>query len=350
MYSRFTLLGVLIAATVGCTSAKPAADSDLGADPVEANLPALQLGENGESIRAAVAHEGRVLCLYDDGVVRAWDLNTGDYASEIAGRLTRRGLAALAADERRLWAADGESVYRWSTKEGWEKAAGCPATDQPLAALVLVAGSPLLVYPSRVLDPVAGRTFTVPALKRPHAAPLGILATLGTEQRLWIGTGRGEWGGVLLGLDPKAGTWDIWYDDLHYVTGITDAGQADKVMASWSMSHMMAHTLVRAHNADATVKTEFPEMKQKYFQRLTRASDGTLYAVESDYLVTVAGGKPTRLAHLAGRVFEREPHAVGVAPGILALVPAGPGAVVVVPKAGEPCLWRGGTFVPLRKP
>jgi hypothetical protein len=339
----------LIAATVGCSSPRRGAQPETAAEPIVATL---ELGEEGDSIRAAVAHDGRLLCLYDGGAVAAWDLDTGNYAPDIAARFTRRGLTALATDERRLWAADGESVYRWSTNaERWERAAGCPATEESLAALVLVAGSPLLVYPSRVVDPVAGRTFVVPGLKRPHAAPLGILATLGTEQRLWIGTGRGEWGGVLLGLDPKAGTWDIRYDDLHYVTGITDSGQADEVMASWSMSHMMAHTLVRAHKADATVKTEFPEMEQKYFQRLTRAAvDGTLYAVESDYLVTVADGKPTRLARLAGRVFEREPHAVGVAPGILALVPTGPGAVVVVPKTGEPCLWRGGTVTTLRKP
>jgi hypothetical protein len=295
-----------------------------------------------------------LLCLYDGGVVEAWDLKTGVCAKDMAIRLSRKGLTCLAADGERLWAADDSTLFRWSSKAGaWEKDVGFDAGGEGLAGLAPVNGVPLLVLPSKVIDPVKGRTFKVPKLEgyaAQQGPPLRILATHGTESMLWVGTGRGEWGGALLGLDPTAGTWRHWTDAVHYVTGITHAAQG-QVIVSWSMSHFGANTLIRVHNPDATVKAEHPELAEKYYQCVTYSPyDNMLYGVESTDLVSIKDGKPSKIAKLDGRLYERERAAIGVAPGVLALVPVGRTTIVIVPKQGEPWRLREGELTRLRKP
>jgi hypothetical protein len=178
---------------------------------------------------------------------------------------------------------------------------------------------------------------------------------------LWIGTGDGEWGGTLLGLDPKTGKWVEWEDGFHYVTGITSSARGELVV-SWSMSHGYKTTRVRAHNPDATVKTEYPDpegkllpfstsLAGKYFQCVTyNPLDDTLYGVESTDLVTIKDGIPTKVVKIADRLFAVEPHAIGVAPGILTLIPTGPKTVAIIPKWGQPWLLRDGELTLLKKP
>jgi hypothetical protein len=346
MRSRLTILGVLVAASVGC--ARPAPADDPG-EPVPASAVA---DEPGEPVRAAAAYDGHLLCLYDGGAVGAWDLKTGEYAKDTGSRLARKGLTSLAAAGETLWSTDEAALYRWSAEAGaWVKAAGLGEPEERLAELVTVGKTPLLVYPSKVVDPVAGRTFPFPRLDKPgQRPPLGVLAACGTDATLWVGTGRGEWGGTLFGLDVVTGAWVHRYDALHYVTGITRTAPGE-VVVSWSMSHFLAHTLVRVHRADATVKTEYPRLDGKYFQCVTyNARDDTLYGVESTDLVTIKDGKPSKVAKLNGRLFEREPNAIGVAPGVLALMPTGPQEVAVIPKRGRPWQLRNGELTPLRKP
>src|SRR5436309_988519 len=101
MRSLSTILTILIAAGVASASDQP-----------------------GPAALAAVLYHGRLLCLYEGGAVAAWDAKTGAYAKEAGPRLTRKGLAGLAADGDTLWAADGAAVYRWSPRSrGWEKVA-----------------------------------------------------------------------------------------------------------------------------------------------------------------------------------------------------------------------------------
>src|SRR5262249_57619223 len=107
--------------------------------------------ERGEPIRGAAVYDGQVLCLDDGGNVGAWDLKSAASAKEISARLSRKGLASLAADGEKLWAADGSTVYRWSGKDrAWDKAAGFEAGDETLVEVVPVGGSPFLVFPSPV--------------------------------------------------------------------------------------------------------------------------------------------------------------------------------------------------------
>src|SRR5262249_225244 len=152
------------------------------------------------------------------------------------------------------------------------------------------------------------RTFQVPSIKNypPEGPPLRILATHGTNSMLWIGTGKGEWGGKLIGLDPKTGKW-VHGDGGGYVTGITHA-IPDEVLVSWSMSHLGNHTQIQIHKADGTVKTEYPELKSKYYQQIAYNSyDRTVYGIESDELVTIKEGNPSKVVSLNGILYESEP-------------------------------------------
>jgi hypothetical protein len=312
--------------------------------------PAGAAAEPGAEVSAATAHDGHLLCVYSGGRVAVWDLKSRGYAKDRAAALSRQGLTRVAADGDTLWAIDATTLYRWANKGGgWEKVAGYEADEQAVA-IVPVGGVPYLVFPSRVLDPVGKRTFKAPEVDRPLGGPpLRILATHGTASMVWIGTGKGEWGGVLLGLDPKAGAW-VQGDGLGYVTGITHVA-GDEVVVSWAMSHFRAYTKVQIHKADGTVKTEHPMLESKYYQRVAYSPhDKVLYGVESKEVVTIADGKPSKVAALSMAVFEREPDAIGVAPGIRALIPIGSKAVAVVPTRGEPWLVRGEELISLRKP
>lgn len=302
-------------------------------------------------IRAAVVYDGHLLCLRNDSSVGAWDVKSGEYASEVAKKYARKGAVGLGSKGDILWTADDSALYRWSAKATeWEKVGGYEADRESLVALVPVGETPLLVFPSKVIDPVGKRTIKAPKNDLPfRGPPLRILATHGTDTMLWIGTGNGEWGGELLGLDPKTEKW-VTGEGSGYVTGVTHAAK-DEVVVSWAMSHFAARTQVQVHKGDGSVKTEHPELQGKYYQRLAYSPfDKTLYGVEADEVVTVEDGKPTKVVKLKGRVLEREPHAIGVAPGVLELIPVGPKAVVVIPKTGEPWLVRDGALTVLRTP
>jgi hypothetical protein len=215
----------------------------------------------------------------------------------------------------------------------------------------LVGDTPVLVFPSEVSDPFGKRTFKVPRIiKSPLGGPpLRILATHGTDSMLWIGTGNGEWGGTLLGLNPKTGDW-VQAGGPGYVTGITHSSP-DEVVVSWSMSHFENHTQILVHKFDGTVKTEYPELKSKYYQRIAYSPhDKSLYGIESNEIVTIQDGRPSKVASLKGVLYVREPMAIGVAPAVLELIPTGPKEVIVVPKQGEPWRIREGEVTLLRKP
>ena len=141
---------------------------------------------------------------------------------------------------------------------------------------------------------------------------------------LWIGTGYGEWGGHLVGLNPRTGEWVQYHDALHYVTGITQA-TPDELIVSWSMSHFGANTRIRVHKLDGTPKSSYPELDSKYYQRIAYSPyDKTLYGVENIDVVSIKEGKPSKIAELEGQLFEREPMAIGVSPGVAANTPDRP--------------------------
>src|SRR5580693_7243420 len=96
----------------------------------------------------------------------------------------------------------------------------------------------------------------------------------------------------------KTGDWVQYYDALHYVTGI--ASDNGGVVVSWSMSHLRgADTLIRLHKADASVRTDYPSFRSKYYQRIAYSSfDQTLYGIERSNVVSIREGRPTKVAEL----------------------------------------------------
>jgi len=312
---RRTLPALVLLVLVGCV---PAPDNDPPARPQPAT------DEPNSPTHAAVVFDGHLLCLGKGGETAAWDVKKWEYAKDVGKRFTLKGMVALETDGEKLWAADGGTLFRWSAKTNeWEKLATFDADKESVVAVVPVGGVAFVVFPSKVIDPVGKKTFNAPKSWRPLGGPPHrILATHGTDSMLWIGTGNGEWGGELFGLDSKTEKW-VEGNGSGYVTGITHSEKAELIV-SWSMSHFTAHTQIQIHKADGEVKTKHDRIEDKYFQRLAYSKhDEALYGIESDELVTIKDGKPTKVAKLQGDVLEREPNAMGAAPGIRDVIPVG---------------------------
>jgi hypothetical protein len=292
----------------------------------------------GDRSNVAVVHKGKLICLDEKARFLVWELEDRHFDAVTSSKLARESVTHLASDGDKLWAADKSTLYFWSQEEeSWNKLGDFEANGEVLQAIVAVGESPLLVFRSKVEDISARRTFKVPKLegqfKRDY---LPALAFLATDSMLWIGTSHGEWGGHLVGLNPRTGEWVQHYDALHYVTGVTQANP-NEVIVSWSMSHFDADTVIRVHNLDASPKSAYPELDSKYYQSIAyNPFDKSLYGVENKHVVVIEEGKPSDLAELNGAIFEREPDAIGVSPGISALIPVGRNSLVIVPKSGLP--------------
>ena len=213
------------------------------------------------SIREAVKVGDSVVCLYVGGSFGVWETKGGRFDPDLSAALSKQKVSHLASDGRRMWAVEGARLLAWSPQpKAWEQVAEFDAGGEELAGVAVSGGTPLLVFPTRVVSPTDRRTFEVPLLKgQLELKRLHVLALQPTERSLWIGTGQGEWGGHLVGIDLRTGKWVQFYDSLHYVTGIT-LGPEDGPIVSWSMSHFDADTLIRVHKPDATPRISHPEL------------------------------------------------------------------------------------------
>jgi hypothetical protein len=298
----------------------------------------------GSPINDAAVFQGLLFCLNSQGVVRVWNLDNFSYDKPTSAKLTRAGLTELASDSKKLWAADAHHLYTWNPNEpGWKLGVDFSADkEEEPQALTIFDRRPLLIYESQIQSPLDGKRFRVPKLKGPFESEgkLRILCILPTSSILWIGTGNGEWGGELIGFNPRDGSWRDYYDSLHYVTGITQA-IPNELIVSWSMSHFMANTLIRVHGLNAEPKKNYQELQSKYYQQIVySAYDNALYGIESDQLAMIKDGQPIQIAKLRDRLYEREPNAIGVAPGVLKILPITQKTVVIVLKEGTPLLVR----------
>lgn len=286
----------------------------------------------------AVSWSGRLVVLESDGTFLAWSLSDLQPDSVAVKELALPDALHVTCGQSRLWVATKTAVYSHEVDvHGWTKVAELTENEQPLLALVLVGDAPLLVYPSKVVDPITKRSFKVPEVEGMIKINLfGMHDHWGTTSMAWIGTGYGEWGGHLIGFDLKKETWVHFYDGLHYVTGITQS-DSDYITVAWSMSHFMANTLIREHDITGKPFHQEAELESKYYQRIAFSSfDQALYGIENKSLVRIIKGQPTEIVKLTGRLFEREPKAIGVAPGIRALIPVARSVVMVVPIHGQP--------------
>ena len=299
----------------------------------------------------AVVFQSYLISLNSQGSFKAWKLDDFSVQPSFGGKLRHSGLTKLAIDGDDLWASDSARVYKWDPAGGTWKAAGTfkPQHDET-QALVISDGRPLLIFESRILSPVDGKNFRVPKLKGTFESErkLRVLSVFSTSKKVWIGTGNGEWGGELIRFSPQDGAWRDYFDALHYVTGITSS--VDDLIVSWSMSHFMAETMIRIHGVDCKPVKEYPELRSKYYEQIAyNHFDNTLYGIESDQLVVIKEGRPVNPVKLTGRLYEREPNAIGVAPGIVKIFPIAERTLIVVPKRGVPLLIRDSKVTELRE-
>lgn len=190
----------------------------------------------------------------------------------------------------------------------------------------------MAVFADAIVDVVTGMAYPVPELggqlKVHYLRPLCYAKG---ENVLWIGTGQGEWGGHLVGFDLRTHEWKSWYDGLHYVTGIAVIEDEPRFV-SWSMSHFMANTLFRSHDALAKPRHSYPEFQSRYFQAAVfNPHDQTCYAIEQSTVgrITQSGGFRS-FADLGKMTYRGEPNAIGVAPGVQSIVPIAADTIAVI--------------------
>ncbi len=284
---------------------------------------------------SAIIYKSKIIFIDDTGHLSVWNCSDDEFDKKSSLQYSKVSATHIASDGANLWSTDNSSLYSWSQdKNSWKKESEFVGGGEDLKDLVVVGGKPLLVFPSKIDEPTGGHSFKAPKLDGYHQNPLRIFALYATNSMLWIGTGQGEWGGNLVGLNPQSGKWVQYFDDLHYVTGITQANP-NEIIVSWSMSHFRADTLIRIHNLDGTQKVAYANLETKYFQKIAYSTfDKILYGVEGRDLVQIANGNPSKIVEIETSVFEREPLAIGVAPGIAEIIPLEQKTVVVVPRYG----------------
>ena len=286
----------------------------------------------------AVVWTDQLVVLQPNGMCAVWKLKGGETTPLADGGLALRDVRRLASDGESLWAATSAGLFRRGRGESkWTLLHPLTKNSDPLLALLAVGGFPLLIHPTHVSDPVRGRDYPVP--KSTGQVPtneLRLQAGYATGKMVWLGTGHGEWGGTLYGLEPVSGAWRQYTDALHYVTGITSA-DGENVSGSWAMSHFIAHTLVREHGTSVQAQWEGPELKSQYYQRIAYSSfDRVLYGIENKSLGRIVRGRPEEIVSLSVQVFTRENYAIGAAPGVRAVIPIAAKVVIVVPNSGAP--------------
>lgn len=282
-----------------------------------------------------------LVVLFEDGSLTAWSMPSGEKDAQLSQALGSRAFTKIASAGEALWGANGEAIFQWnSNDQQWVQLV--PQSGDELEAIIATDEDLFQVYARTVVGTISGREHRVPELGGLLAIDyLRVLALYPQGETLWIGTGQGEWGGHLIALNTRTGEWSIYYDPVHYVTGITGSTN-EAVFVSWSMSHFFASTLIRAHSSNAQAIQEFEELQNRYYQHISSSTpEGTLYGVEQNSLVEIDSGAPVELADLGQLGYGVEPNAIGVAPAIVALIPVDTGTVVILHERSLPILFRG---------
>lgn len=301
--------------------------------------------QSGSKTVAATMFQNSLICLDGRGQISSWDTNNLSSNRAIPSTPTGDRLTNLISDGPILWAVSGTALYKYDpVKKSWSPAAQLRSTKDTLQGLAIVEGKPLLVFASRIESPLDRGNFRVPKLKGifESKGTLRILSLLGRKDGLWLGTGNGEWGGELIKFDPRRNKWREYNDALHYVTGITSS-KSGELIVSWSMSHFGADTLIRVHGSNGKPVKEFPELDSKYYLGIAYSSfDDAIYGIESEALVRIENGNPVELAKLEGKLYQREPNAIGVVPDVFPIIPIAKETLAIVPGQGVPWVFKQG--------
>lgn len=303
------------------------------------------LSKQGPSVVVLGEH---IVHLSQDGKVHAWRTKDLGADAEYARALASQPLRLLATGRGQLWGTDLARLYRWSEDtRTWKPEASLPKSLEFAIDLAVVGDRPVVVYTAHVVEARTGKVHPLAKLKKAAFPVMRALAVQATATHVWVGTGYGEWGGALYGLELSSGRWVQFKDSLHYVTGITEDAEG-RLWVSWSMSHFDARTLLRVHRKDATAEREYPELRSKYIQ--TVAWDDArqvLHGVEQQSLVRFEDGKPVDVHSLGELAYAQEANAIGVAPGITRMEALGPQRFLLVHESAAPRVYVDGKVVAL---
>lgn len=282
---------------------------------------------------SGVLYGGYLLVLREGGEITAWNQSTLSLAREKSVPVSDTRLERIAVTGTTLWGASSAAVFQWSPKKReWKQTGKLANGAEKLDALAAVGTKRFAVFASKVIDAASSRAYPIPKLPGYHSGlgpPFKILAAYGTDSRLWIGTGKGEWGGALLGLDPASGKWSNYTDG--EASSITEEPDGE-VTVNWSNWHLVPHAKIRVHEADASVKWNYSEVSDTGYRTIAfNPFDGVLYGIDESNLVSIVGGAPTRIAPLASPA------------KVLSLLPTAAGEMIIVPVDGEPYKLAGGT-------
>jgi len=200
-----------------------------------------------------------------------------------------------------------------------------------MVEFVTTTNGPYVIYRDRVINPLTGRTYLPPILRGPIPSSLAFASIVrGIGPRVWIGTSQGEWGGHLAILDTETGAWSTYYDSLGYPTGIDRLGK-DDVVVTWAMSHFMASSRLRVHNAHAEIVREYRRRNDSYYQSALSTSHGvSLVVVDRQYVYKMVEDEAVAEHDLGTLTYPNEPWAIGVRPAVLDLFESKTGALVVI--------------------
>ena len=287
-----------------------------------------------------------------DGRQRAFSSKDLTFDAALTKKLNGAGLLAIARDGEVLWGFDGTRAFTWDAVGArWDLVKSKPP-PKPCSAFAVVGGAPVGTCGPGVHRFTDGAYWDAPEFKGQISgrgfgeAPQ--VASHGTQ--LAVGTGFGEWGGHLFVLDVATGKWGMHTDPLGNVVGIAWTGEAWAV--AWSMSHMMAHTRLRLHAADAKPVKEGAMTRDKYLRQLAWDEGAhALFGLEQNDLVRVDEMLAWVKVQDIGKVkYGPEHNAVGVSSGIAALLALGAGRFLIVPINGDAVVVGGGNVTPLRAP
>ncbi|MBJ6760700.1 hypothetical protein JGU66_07985 [Myxococcaceae bacterium JPH2] len=294
---------------------------------------------------ATTVFDGHILQVAASGTVRAWRIADLKQDPEFVRALNSHEMMLLAADATTLYGSDLKEVFRWNAAEkSWAVVGSVAKVDKdPIQQLVATDVGPVLFRELTVEDVAGKRLIKIPPPKKQKTAVrMRALALHAVGGQLWFGTGYGEWGGELVGVNLKTGTWSRYWDDLHYVTGITH-DSAGKLWVGWSMSHFNSRMMLRSHGPDAKVLQAFPRQNDHYLQQIAwDATTQRLYCVDQQSVAWLKEGVAQEIAPLGDLPFSNEPNAVGVAPGVSDMMALGEGRVLIVPPLGRPRVFAGG--------
>lgn len=261
-----------------------------------------------------VIYKDHVISLLKDNSIEAISLSKWELNRRFTSALQKEDPEHLFSDTKTLAMVNRKGAYIWSDDEFcWKEAAKLLSTGNDILAFLLLDQRPFLVYPTKLVDLSKKRTYDVPTLKWLKTKYLSLQAIYINKNKLWLGTGFGEWGGHLLVLDIDNGQWIQAYNPFFYINSII--GENDgTIWIAWAMSHFIENSkIIPITNQDK--KAAF--LKDSYLQVISyNKYDGRIYGIDRNYLVRYNNGILEQVADLGEMRYVRNKYAVGVLPAI----------------------------------